>query len=77
MAWQTEAKEKLSAAQSPNLAQGLVSYYSVRNAGGLLIESEGRQLEAATLSALSQAVRGNGELCPQIGAHRRQKISRK
>ena len=33
MAWLTEAKEKLSAAQSPDLAQALASYYSVRNAG--------------------------------------------
>lgn len=33
MEWLTEVKEKLSAAQAPNLAQALASYYSVRNAG--------------------------------------------
>ena len=33
MAWLTEAKEKLTAAQSPDLAQALAIYYSARNAG--------------------------------------------
>ena len=33
MEWLTEVKEKLSAAQSPDLAQALATYYSVRNAG--------------------------------------------
>ena len=33
MDWLTEVKEKLAAAQSPDLAQALATYYSVRNAG--------------------------------------------
>ena len=33
MKWLTEVKEKLVAEQSPDLAQALSSYYSVRNAG--------------------------------------------
>ena len=33
MEWLTEVKEKLSAAQSPDLAQALATYYSARNAG--------------------------------------------
>lgn len=33
MEWLTAVKEKLSAAQSPDLAQALATYYSVRNAG--------------------------------------------
>lgn len=33
LAWLTEIKEKLSAVQSPDLAQVLGSYYSTRNAG--------------------------------------------
>ena len=33
MAWLAEVKEKLAAAQSPDLAQALATYYSVHNAG--------------------------------------------
>ena len=33
MKWLAEVKEKLVTAQSPDLAQALASYYSVRNAG--------------------------------------------
>jgi len=32
MKWLTEVKEKLTAVQSPDLAQALATYYSLRNA---------------------------------------------
>ncbi len=48
VAWLTETKEKLTEAQSPDLAQALATYYSVRNAGDYSQKAKVRNLKRYT-----------------------------